>query len=268
MLVNSLTFIAFFFYALASSHVVTRLFHKDGPNKKLTLLLSTVAILSHMALLVNLVFTEVGQDLSLVNISLLICWIIVVSITTVSLRFPATLLLPVVYGFAAILLIVSLFLPHHIILKSININIALVSHISLSFLAYCILIIATLYAIQFYFINKRLKQKDLSIAYSHLPPLMVVERQLYQLVTVGTSLLTIALATGFIFLEDMFSHDFIHKTVLSMLAWCCFIAVTGGHKYRGWRGKSSILTIMFAAFMLTMAYFGSRFVKEVLLYQF
>ncbi|SFC85905.1 cytochrome C assembly family protein [Pseudoalteromonas denitrificans] len=268
MLVNSLTFIAFFFYTLASGHVVARLFHKNGPNKKLTLLLSTAAILLHMALLVNLVFTESGQDLSLVNISLLICWIIVVSITTVSLRFPATLLLPVVYGFAALLLIVSLFLPHQIILKSINVNIALLSHISLSFLAYCVLIIATLYAVQFYFINKRLKQKDLSIAYSHLPPLMVVEKQLYQLVTVGTGLLTLALIAGFIFLENMFSNEFIHKTILSLIAWAIFCTITWGHKYRGWRGKSSILMTMFAAFLLTMAYFGSRFVKEVLLNQF
>ena len=106
---------------------------------------------------------------------------IVVSVTAVSLKFPATLLLPVVYCFGALLNIASLFIPHHILLQSINIEVGLVTHISLSLLAYCILIIATLYGVQFYFIDKRLKRKDLAIVHSHLPPLMVVERQLNKL---------------------------------------------------------------------------------------
>ncbi|ATC94040.1 cytochrome C assembly family protein [Pseudoalteromonas tunicata] len=268
MLLVSLTFIAFTFYSLASIHVMGRLFHKEGPSQKKTILLSTIAILAHMTLLVNSVFTEGGQDLSFTNVALLICWIIVVSVTTVSLRFPATLLLPVVYGFAAILLVVSLFIPHHIVLQSLNINVGLVTHVSLSFLAYCVLIIATLYAVQFYFINKRLKEKDLSIVYSHLPPLMLVEKQLYQLVTVGTLLLTFALASGFAFSENMFAKEFIHKTTLSILAWIIFATVVWGHHIRGWRGQSNVIAIIVAATVLTLAYFGSRFVKEILLTQF
>ena len=268
MLLLSLTFIAFVFYSLASIHVMGRLFHKEGPSQKKTILLSTIAILAHMTLLVNSVFTESGQDLSFTNVALLICWMIVVSVTTVSLRFPATLLLPVVYGFAAILLIVSLFIPHHIVLQTININVGLVTHVSLSFLAYCVLIIATLYAVQFYFINKRLKQKDLSIVYSHLPPLMLVEKQLYQLVTVGTGLLTFALMSGFVFSENMFEKAFIHKTILSLIAWVIFATVVFGHHFKGWRGKGTVITIISASTVLTLAYFGSRFVKEILLGQF
>lgn len=260
-----LTLIAFVFYALATSHVVSRLFDKEGPSHKRTLILSTVAILTHMALVVNSVFTDQGQDLSLANVSLLICWLIVVSVTTVSLRFPATLLLPVVYGFAALLLIISLFMPHHVILDSVNLELGLLTHISLSFMAYCVLVIATLYAIQFYFINRRLKQKDLSIVTSHLPPLMLVEKQLYHLVSMGSLLLTVALVSGFAFLENMLATGYVHKTILSIISWGLFIAVAWGHKYRGWRGKGSVITTIIAAFILTMAYFGSRFVQEVIL---
>ena len=122
------------------------------------MILSTVAILAHMLLLVNSVFRADGQDLSIVNVALLTCWVIVVSVTAVSLKFPATLL-PVVYGFAVILTLASLFIPHHVILQSINVELGLVTHISLSLLAYCVLIIATLYAVQFYFIDKRLNAK-------------------------------------------------------------------------------------------------------------
>ena len=260
-----LTLIASLFYGLATRHVVSKLFDKQGPNQKKTLLLSTVAILLHLAVLVNSIFTAGGQDLSFSNVALLICWLIVVSVTTVSLRFPATLLLPVVYGFAAILLIASLFIPHRVILQSVNFELGLVTHISLSFMAYCVLIIATLYAVQFYFINRRLKRKDMSIVTSHLPPLMLVERQLFHLVSMGSLLLTFALATGFLFLENMFASGYVHKTVLSLLSWALFCAVAWGHKYRGWRGKSSVITTICAASLLTLAYFGSRFVQEVIL---
>ncbi|MBQ4833047.1 cytochrome c biogenesis protein CcsA [Pseudoalteromonas sp. MMG010] len=268
MLIISLTIIASLFYVLATSHVLSRLFHKQGPSQKVTVILSTVAILAHMLLLVNSVFRADGQDLSTVNISLLTCWVIVVSVTAVSLKFPATLLLPVVYGFAAILTLASLVIPHHILLQSINIDIGLVTHISLSLLAYCILIIATLYGVQFYFIDKRLKRKDLAIVNSHLPPLMVVEKQLYQLLNLGTVLLTLALLSGFAFLEGMFAKEFIHKTVLSLIAWAIFVIAALGHIKNGWRGKPIVITIMIAAFILTLAYFGSRFVQEVVLNKF
>ncbi|WP_372759958.1 inner membrane protein YpjD [Pseudoalteromonas sp.] len=268
MLIISLTIIASLFYVLATSHVLSRLFHKQGPSQKLTIILSTVAILAHMLLLVNSVFRADGQDLSIVNVALLTCWVIVVSVTTVSLKFPATLLLPVVYGFAALLTLASLFIPHHILLQSININVGLVTHISLSLLAYCILIIATLYGVQFYFIDKRLKRKDLAIVHSHLPPLMVVERQLYQLLNLGTTLLTVALISGFVFLDGMFASEFIHKTILSLLAWIIFTVIAVGHVKQGWRGKPVVIGIMIAAFILTLAYFGSRFIQEVILNKF
>ncbi|WMN60302.1 cytochrome c biogenesis protein CcsA [Pseudoalteromonas xiamenensis] len=268
MLVISLSILASIFYAFATGHVLSRLFDKQGPSQKKTLLLSTAAILVHMLVLVNSVFTTNGQDLSTVNVAMLTCWLIVVSVTAVSLKFPATLLLPVVYGFAAILLIASLFIPHHIIMHGINIDVGLVTHISLSLLAYCVLIIATLYAVQFYFIDKRLKNRDIAIVQSHLPPLMQVERQLYQLLTIGTVLLTLALAAGFVFLDGMFAREFIHKTVLSLVAWAIFSTVTFGHHFLGWRGKAVVITIMIASGIVTLAYFGSRFIQEVILLKF
>jgi len=155
-----------------------------------------------------------------------------------------------------------------VILQSIDVELGLVTHISLSLLAYCVLIISTLYAVQFYFIDKRLKRKDLAIVHSHLPPLMVVERQLYQLLTLGTILLTFALLSGFIFLEGMFASEFIHKTVLSLIAWLIFTVVTVGHLRQGWRGKPVVFSIMIAAFILSLAYFGSRFIQEVVLNKF
>ncbi|WP_440053595.1 cytochrome C assembly family protein [Pseudoalteromonas sp. T1lg65] len=268
MLIISLSVIASLFYIMATSHVLSRLFDKQGPSQKKTLILSTIAILAHLLVLVNSVFTQQGQDLSTVNVALLTCWIIVVCVTTVSLRFPATLLLPVVYGFAALLLLASPLIPHHIILQNLHVEIGLLIHISLSLLAYCVLIISTLYAVQFIFIDKRLKQRDLAIMTSHLPPLMQVEKQLYQLLFVGTGLLTLALAAGFIFLDGMFAKEAIHKTVLSIVAWSIYVTVSIGHHKFGWRGKPVVIAIFTASAMVTLAYFGSRFIQEVILGKF
>ena len=268
MLITSLSLIASTFYLFATVHVLSKLFHEEGPSQKQTVILSTLAILAHMLVLVNSVFTVAGQDLSIVNIALLTSFIIVVSVTAVSLKLPATLLLPVVYGFAGLLLIVSLFIPHSTLIDSLDLHLGLVLHVSLSLLAYCILIIATLYSIQFFFIDKRLTQKDLAIMHSHLPPLMLVERQLYQLLTVGTVLLTLALGSGFVFLEGMFAIHSIHKTVLSLMAWILFSLTTIGHHLLGWRGKAVVFTIITASSLVTLAYFGSRFVQEVILGKF
>ena len=66
----------------------------------------------------------------------------------------------------------------------------------------------------------------------------------------------------------MFAKEFIHKTILSLVAWAIFAVVAVGHMKKGWRGKPVVVTIMVAAFVLTLAYFGSRFIQEVILNKF
>jgi ABC-type uncharacterized transport system permease subunit len=41
--------------------------------------------------------------------------------------------------------------------------------------------------------------------------------------------------------------------------------LTVGHKKYGWRGNHSVMATIIASLLLTLAYFGSRFVKEILL---
>ena len=66
----------------------------------------------------------------------------------------------------------------------------------------------------------------------------------------------------------MFASEFIHKTMLSLVAWLIFTVVTVGHLRKGWRGKPVVFSIMIAAFVLSLAYFGSRFIQEVILNKF
>jgi len=56
-----------------------------------------------------------------------------------------------------------------------------------------------------------------------------------------------------------------HKAVLSLLAWGVYSTLLWGHYHRGWRGRRVVWFSMVGAFLLTLAYFGSRFVKEIII---
>ena len=88
---------------------------------------------------------------------------------------------------------------------------------------------------------------------------------MFRLLQIGTALLVISLLSGFIFLEDMFNRLYAHKTVLSILALILYIFILAGQKLRGWRSRQLIVMNVIGIVLLTLAYFGSRFVREVLL---
>ena len=94
---------------------------------------------------------------------------------------------------------------------------------------------------------------------------MAVENILFKLLLVGTILLTLSLVSGFIFLDNMFAKEQAHKTILSLIAWGLYTTILMGHFIFGWRGKPVIWSTIIGGTLLTMAYFGSRFVREVIL---
>lgn len=124
--------------------------------------------------------------------------------------------------------------------------------------------IGTLYAIQLAWLDYKLKHKKLSIN-PNMPPLMMVERQLFNIILVGQGLLSVTLITGLIFVQDMFAQGKAHKAVFSIMAWCVYSILLYGHFKLGWRGRRVIWISIVGAFLLTLAYFGSRFVKEILI---
>lgn len=224
---------------------------------------SILAVLSHASLVSLQIFTPSGQDLSLINMILLVNLMITLSVSVMSIKITAPFLLIVVYGFAAFVQFISLFLPKSVMIAHFFTDPSLAGHITLSLLAYCVIIIATLHGIQFQFINDKLKRKD--IVASHFPPLLQVEKQQFQLLGIGTLLLSAALLTGFVYLDDMFEQSIAHKTILSIIAWGIFVCVLTWHHYHGFRGRSAVVITVCGTFILTLAYFGSRFVKEIII---
>ncbi|MFB1034265.1 MAG: cytochrome c biogenesis protein CcsA [Sinobacterium sp.] len=242
------------------------MFQKQGPNKLIAIFSVLVAMGLHIVLLRSGILIEpaMGQNMSILNVASLVGWLISVTMLVASFRSPNTILLPVVYSFTGLIVLLSGLIPSAYVIQ-ISAKPNLLIHISLALFAYSCLAIASLYAIQLSYINFRLKEKNASLLHSSLPPLMAVENILFKLLLVGTVLLTLSLVSGFMFLDNMFAKEQTHKTTFSLLAWALYSSILVGHSLFGWRGKPVIWSTIIGGVLLTLAYFGSRFVREVIL---
>ncbi|MCL1123084.1 cytochrome C assembly family protein [Shewanella surugensis] len=254
---------AILFYFLALVLIASKLFHRDGPNRYLVAIVVAIAVGLHAAALSEAIFTENGQNFSLTNVISLVNWIIAFSFTLLIFRVKVIVVLPVVYA-CSILSVALLWLVPPKLIIHFELYPEVLAHVILSLMAYSALMIAALYAIQLAIIQHKLKSKQLILSPS-IPPLMTVEKQLYHLVVIGVILLSLALATGFIFLDDMFADGKGHKTLLSMLAWLVYIAMLAQQYWVGCRIRTAVIYTLSGATLLSLAYFGARIVKELIL---
>ncbi len=251
-------------YAIAAAVLIGKFVHQDGPNKRLGIAIASIGVIAHIAFLANVIIIAPGQDMSVTNVLSLVSWIITVSMLIFARAIPNLILLPVVFCFASFSVLASKFIPVSYIMH-IELQPGLVIHISLSLFAYCTLVIAFLYALQMSYITYRLKQKGAALLHSSLPPLMLVEGILFKLLLAGTSLLSVSLISGFVFLDDMLNKTYVHKTVLSSAALVVFLTLLIGQKLRGWRGRQVIVLTVVGVTLLSLAYFGSKLVRELIL---
>ena len=100
-----------------------------------------------------------------------------------------------------------------------------------------------------------------------LPPLMVLERILFRVITVGFVLLLLTTVTGIVFSEETFGKPLPlnHKTVFSLVATVFVGLLLAGHWLWGWRGRTAIRLTLGGFTLLLLSYVGSRFVLEVVL---
>ena len=63
----------------------------------------------------------------------------------------------------------------------------------------------------------------------------------------------------------MFAQQLAHKTILSIIAWIVFLILLIGHWKLGWRGRTAIRGTLIGFVFLMLAYFGSKFVLEIVL---
>tara|TARA_R110002167_G_scaffold247863_2_gene453774 strand:- start:145670 stop:146458 length:789 start_codon:yes stop_codon:yes gene_type:complete len=251
-----------FFYSLALILVSSRLLHEDGPNRLAVTVVATIAVVLHAGILGHAIFSTAGLNFSLTNVISLVIWIIAFIFTALMFRLRLMVVVPVVYA-CAILSVALLCLVPPAYITHFDLHPELFAHVVISLIAYSTLLIASLYAIQLSIIQTKLKNKKFD-KNPTIPPLLTVEKQLYHLVIIGGVLLSIAIATGFIFLENTFSNGNGHKAVLSILAWFVYAVMLWQHHTVGCKIRTAVLYTLTGSGLLTLAYFGARIVKELI----
>jgi len=138
-------------------------------------------------------------------------------------------------------------------------------HAWFALLAYATLAIAALLAIMLWTQERALRRRDFHAWLRVLPPLTELETLLFRTIWVGFVLLTATLLTGVLFVQDFFAQHLIHKSVLSILSWLVFGALLMGRWRHGWRGAKAVRLTLLAMGLLVLAFFGSKFVLELVL---
>ncbi|HET9680260.1 MAG TPA: cytochrome c biogenesis protein CcsA [Gammaproteobacteria bacterium] len=140
-------------------------------------------------------------------------------------------------------------------------------HILSSLLAYSLFAVAAMLAILLGIQDYRLRRHKSAAWFGLLPPLAELEILLFAFIGVGFVLLTLALFSGLIFVDNLMAQHLIHKTTLSVCAWLIFGLLLLGRWRKGWRGRRAIRWTLGGFIVLALAYFGSKAVLEIILNQ-
>jgi ABC-type uncharacterized transport system permease subunit len=138
-------------------------------------------------------------------------------------------------------------------------------HAWLALLAYATLAIAALLAMMLWVQERALSRREIHGWLRALPPLVELETLLFRTIATGFVLLTATLLTGVLFVQDLLAQHLVHKTVLSVLSWLVFGVLLLGRWQRGWRGRAAVHWTLAAMALLVLAFFGSKFVLELVL---
>lgn len=138
-------------------------------------------------------------------------------------------------------------------------------HAWLALLAYAALALGALFAAALWVQERALRQRRITGLIRALPPLTQSESLLFRTLAGAFALLTLALAMGLVFVENLFAQHLAHKTVLSLLSWTALATLLFGHWRWGWRGANAARWTLAAMLLLGLAFFGSGFVYQFLL---
>lgn len=233
-------------------------------DKKVYLATWSVAILLHAIVLYYPLWLNGGLTLSMIVAASHIIWLtsLVLLITTWTRKIEAlgVFILPLTAFTFVLQQMVSLNTG-----EVIQIHNGLGVHIFSSLLAYSMLMLASIQAALLAEQNNHLHNHKPTGFIRVLPSLQDMESLLFRFVTLGVILLSIALMTGFIFVDDLLAQHIAHKTILSLIAWFIFATLLFGHLKFGWRGRTAIRWTLAGFVMLMIAFFGTKLIQHFLL---
>ena len=222
------------------------------------LVLTATGLLFHIGALYLSIHTDRGVNLSVFTVASLTTMMVTMTVLLSSIRRPAEGLLVLILPVSMVAVSAAWLAPGSHTIQHPAAEI--VAHTLVSILAYGMLMVAAFQSLLLSYQERQLRRHKKPVR--TLPALQTMEKLLFEFLFIGVVLLTLSLASGFLFFENMFAKGLIHKTVLSMVAWCLFAGLLIGRQVFGWRGKTAMHWTVSGFVILILAYFGWRLVLQ------
>ena len=267
-LMNVITgLIAFTLYLLSSMALLLRL--RKQPffsNKALLHLLlpGFAAVLLHLFILHQQLLGLSGFQFGFFDAASSVTLVITLLTLVITIKRHTEIFALLIMPLAALMLLAQVFTPSSYMLPY-DAPQGLKIHVLVSIIAYSLLALAAGLSLVLSLQNRMLHNHHPGGWLKRLPPLQVMEKLLFDAILAGFIGLTLALLSGFVFLENLFDQHLAHKTVLSIIAWLVFAILLIGRFTLGWRGRIAIRWTLGGFISLMLAYFGSKFVLEFIL---
>lgn len=226
-------------------------------------LLSAIAIVLHGDVLFDLILPKNGFDLSIGNAASMIGLELAIIALLAALE-------PTLRGMSAGLLLLSA-LTSLLLGASgdtsagIELDWQVRAHILLALLSYGLLTVGAIVAVYALLQERRLQSAQITPMNSLFAPLETTEKLLIGVTGAGFAGLTLAIASGSSFIDNLLEQHLAHKFGLSLLAWIIFGVLLVGRFFAGWRGKRAVKLYLWGFATLCLAYFGNRFILEEIL---
>jgi len=135
-------------------------------------------------------------------------------------------------------------------------------HIAMATTAFAFLTIGMALAVAQVFVDRRLRSRRPLGWLKILTPIESLESGCFQSIFAGFTVLTLALLSGALFVENLFAQHLVHKVSLAIIAWVVFGVLLLGRLRFGWRGRKALRWTFAGYALLGLSYFGSKIILE------
>lgn len=246
-------------YRLARGEAVT------GGARAGLLGIGLLAVILHAVILYRGSQGSPGINLSLTAAGALVAWVVVCLYLVVSLRRPIDHLGVIILPLAALTVLAEWLHPNQV--STVLTSRAQAIHIVVALVAYSLLCLAAIQSVVLLIQDKKLRRKHPGGILRALPSMQAMEEIMFQMIGLGFILLTITLISGVFFSERVFGTPFklTHHMVLAALGWVVYAWLLIGRWRFGWRGRTAVQWTLGGFVLLVLAYFGVKFVLEIVL---
>ncbi len=261
MLIHVFALLAIVLYLAAALGLARPLLTARQPLHRAALALAGTGVLIHLGILLGA--HRGALDLHFFAALSLVACVIAALTLMVNISRPVAALGVIIFPLAAALLAVDIFFAPPTQPAQMAWPIKL--HVTLALLAYSVLSIAACLAIFLAVQERALRVRRFGAWLRALPPLTRTESLMFRLIGAGFAVLTLALLSGALFVDNLRDQHLVHTTVLSVLAWAVFGSLLYGRWRHGWRGQQAVRLTLIGMAVLLLAFFGSKAVLELVL---